>query len=71
MSVDKNLITTIATLKSINATLHVYSLQSRHDISQKIFKESYDTTSQIIVDLETRLEELKLEEPQYIGNWGV
>ncbi len=66
MSVDSNVKTTITTLKSIHATLHVYSLQSRHDMSQGVFKESYDTTGQIILDLENRLEELKLEEPQYI-----
>ena len=66
MSIDSNVKTTLATLKSINATLHVYSLQSRHDMSQGVFKESYDTTGQIILELENRLEEIKFEEPQYI-----
>jgi hypothetical protein len=65
LGVDSQLKSTIATLKGVKATLHIYSLQSSHSDSKIIFKEAFDITTQITDQLENRLQELKLEEPQY------
>ncbi len=65
MGVDSHLKGTIATLKGVKSTLHIYSLQASHSDSQIVFKEAFDITNRITEDLENRLQALKLEEPQY------
>lgn len=65
MSVDKQVATTIANLKAVRASFHIYALQSRTHHAQATFKSAYQDISDILSDLENRYLTLLYEEPQY------
>jgi len=59
---------TLSSLKNARGTLRIYSTQTREEEGQKVFQEALETTGQVIDDLEKRLKEMELQEPQYEGN---
>ncbi len=67
MTVASQLKKTIATLKGIQSTLELYSLQSYNEDEKSTYKDSLKTTNEVISDLEKRLKLLEYEEPQYKG----
>ncbi len=67
MTVASQVKGTLATLKSVHATLRVYAEQGRNPEAKVIFEEANRTTGEIINDLEDRLKILEYEEPQYRG----
>lgn len=68
MTVASQVKQTLASLKGARGTLRVYSTQTRNEEAMSMFIEAIDVTSSIIEDLESRLETLEFEEPQYKGN---
>ncbi|RQD72917.1 MAG: DUF1657 domain-containing protein [Candidatus Syntrophonatronum acetioxidans] len=68
MTTASKLKQTLASLKNVQGTLRVYSTRPREEESQKVFEESLEVTAQVIGDLEKRLKEMELQEPQYQGN---
>jgi len=59
---------TLATLKGVESTLRVYSLQSSNEDEKEVYRSALNTTKEVIKDLENRLKVLEYEEPQYKGN---
>jgi hypothetical protein len=68
MTVASNVKQTLASLKGIESTLKIYSVQSRKEEEKKIYKRELQTVESVIKDLEDRLKVLEFEEPQYKGN---
>jgi len=68
MTVGSKVKQTHATLKGIESTLKLYSLQSNDEEVRLVFKDALKTTEAILKDLEDRLKEIIFEEPQYKSN---
>lgn len=68
MTVASNVKQTLASLKGIESTLKIYSVQSRKEEEKAIYKKELQTVESVIKDLEDRLKVLEFEEPQYKGN---
>ncbi|MCM8709717.1 DUF1657 domain-containing protein [Clostridium sp. SYSU_GA19001] len=68
MTIASNVKQTLASLKGIESTLKIYSVQSRNKEEKKVYKEELQTVEAVISDIENRLKTLEFEEPQYKGN---
>lgn len=68
MTVGSKVKQTLATLKGIESTLKIYSLQSRNEDEKTAYKSALQTTELVTKDIEDRLKTLEFEEPQYKGN---
>lgn len=68
MTVASQVKQTLATLKGSQATLRIYEAQTNNDETRSVYNESMKTTEDIINDLETRLQVLESQEPQYKGS---
>lgn len=67
MTVSSQVKQTLASLKSAQATLKVYSIQSQNEEVKSVLREAVTTTGEIIGGIEERLKVLEFEEPQYKG----
>lgn len=68
MTVASKVKQTLASLKGIESTLRIYSVQRRNKEEIKVCKEGLDTTEAVIKDIEDRLKTIEFQEPQYKGN---
>jgi hypothetical protein len=68
MTVASNVKQTLASLKGIESTLKIYSVQSRNEEEKAVYKEELHTVESVISDIENRLKTIEFEEPQYKGN---
>jgi hypothetical protein len=68
MTVGSKVKQTLASLKGIESTLRIYSVQSRNKDERTVYKEELKTVESVIKDIEDRLKTLEFEEPQYKGN---
>lgn len=68
MTVASNVKQTLASLKGIESTLKIYSIQSRNEEEKAVYKEELQSIESVISDIEDRLKTLEFEEPQYKGN---
>jgi predicted DNA-binding protein YlxM (UPF0122 family) len=68
MTVASNVKQTLASLKGIESTLKIYSVQSRKVEEKAVYKEELQKIECVISDIEERLKTLEFEEPQYKGN---
>jgi predicted DNA-binding protein YlxM (UPF0122 family) len=68
MTVASNVKQTLASLKGIESTLKIYSVQSRKVEEKEVYKEELQKVECVIRDIEDRLKTLEFEEPQYKGN---
>lgn len=67
MTVYAKLNETRSALRGISSTLKIYSAQTNRDDIQKSFSEAAETIDRIGMDLDKRIKNLELEEPQYRG----
>ena len=67
MTVSSQVKQTLAGLKSAQATLRTYSIQSQNEETKEAFDEAIMTTAEIIAGIEERIKVLEFEEPQYKG----
>ncbi|MEW9095427.1 MAG: DUF1657 domain-containing protein [Clostridiaceae bacterium] len=67
MTVASNIKQTLASLKGVESTLRIYSVQSRNEEEKKVYKKELQTVESVIKDIEDRLKTLEFEEPQYKG----
>lgn len=67
MTVASNIKQTLASLKGIESTLRIYSVQSRKEEEKEVYKNQLQTVESVIKDIEDRLKTLEFEEPQYKG----
>lgn len=67
MTVGSKVKQTLASLKGVQGTLRIYSVQSQKEETKNTYKEALVVTESVIKDLENRLKTLEFEEPQYKG----
>lgn len=67
MTVGAKVKQTLANLRGAQSVLRAYATQSQDDEAQKVYENALQTTEEIIVDIEKRLQILEFEEPQYKG----
>ncbi|MCT4606856.1 MAG: DUF1657 domain-containing protein [Marinisporobacter sp.] len=67
MTVASKVKQTVASLKSTQSTLRLYSIQIDDKNTRAVYEESLITTGEIIKDLEERVKILEYEEPQHKG----
>ncbi|MBA1334548.1 MAG: hypothetical protein HPY66_2397 [Firmicutes bacterium] len=68
MTVGSQVKQTLSSLKSAQATMKIYAVQTRNKETADAFDKAAAITGEIIKDLEERLQTLELQEPQYKGN---
>ena len=68
MTVISKVKQTLATLKGSQGTLGIYSIQERDEEAKAAYNKALEVTHEIIADIETRVNTLELEEPQYKEN---
>ena len=68
MTVASKVKQTLSTLKGVESTLRIYSLQTSNKKQEKAFLEALKTTESVIKDVEDRIKILEFEEPQYRGS---
>ena len=67
MTVISKVKQTLAALKGVKGTLDVYAAQTGDKETREVFSEAVHISEDIIEDLETRIQKLEFEEPQYKG----
>ena len=65
MTVISKVKQTLATLKEAQGTLRIYSIQERDEEAKVAYNKSLEVTNEIIEDIETQVNTIELEEPQY------
>jgi len=67
MTVASQVKQTLASLKSAQASLETFALNTQNEQAKQLFTQSAQTTQSIIEQLEARVQQLEQEEPQYKG----
>lgn len=65
MTVAANVNQCLSTIKGIEAQLSLFALNFQDDTAKRILHESMLVMEEVKKDLQTRITELELEEPQY------
>ena len=65
MTVAANVNQCLSTIKGIEAQLSLFALNFQDDTAKRILHESMLVMEEVKKDLQTRVMELELEEPQY------
>ncbi|GIP21513.1 MULTISPECIES: DUF1657 domain-containing protein [Paenibacillus] len=67
MTVASQVKTTVASLKSAQANLEQFALNTQNQEAKNLFTEAAAQTQQIVNQVESRVQQLENEEPQYKG----
>ncbi len=67
MTVGKKLKTCLSSLKSAQADLETFALETESQIAKDAFSQFANQTKSIVDGLQTRIQEIEEEEPQYKG----
>jgi hypothetical protein len=67
MTVASDVKTCLASLKSAQASLEQFALSTQNQEAKSTFTSAAQTTKQVITQVETRVQQLENEEPQYKG----
>lgn len=67
MTVASQVKQTLASLKSVQATLRTYAAQSQSKEARLVFTDALTATGEIGNEIEERLRILEFQEPQYKG----
>ncbi len=67
MTVGTKLKTCLANLKSAQADLESFALETNNQMAKQIFSQFADQTKSIASGLQTRIMEIEEQEPQYKG----
>ncbi len=67
MTVASDVKTCLASLKSAQASLEQFALSTQNQEAKTTFTSAAQTTQQIINQVQTRVQQLENEEPQYKG----
>lgn len=57
----------LASLKSAQANLEQFALGTQNEEAKAVFTNAAQTTQQVVQQLEERVKQLEMEEPQYRG----
>lgn len=67
MTVASQVKTTLASLKSAQASLEQFALSTQNQEAKTLFTNAAEQTQQIVTQVESRVQQLENEEPQYKG----
>lgn len=67
MTVASQVKQTLASLKSAQANLETFALNTQNQQAKQLFTQAAEQTQSIVNNLEQRVTELENEEPQYKG----
>ncbi|MBJ9987896.1 MULTISPECIES: DUF1657 domain-containing protein [Paenibacillus] len=67
MTVSSQVKTTLASLKSAQANLETFALSTQNQEAKNLFTQAAQQTGQIVQQVESRVQQLENEEPQYKG----
>ena len=67
MTVSTQLKTCLASLKSAQANLEQFALNTQNQEAKSVFANAAQQTQQIIQEVENRVQQIEYEEPQYKG----
>jgi hypothetical protein len=67
MTVATQVKTCVAALKSAQASLEAFALNTQNQEAKKLFADCASQTGQILQQVESRVKQLEAEEPQYKG----
>lgn len=67
MTVASQVKTTVASLKSAQASLEQFALSTQNQEAKNLFTDAAAQTQQIVNQVESRVQQLENEEPQYKG----
>ncbi|TCZ77059.1 DUF1657 domain-containing protein [Paenibacillus albiflavus] len=67
MTVASQVKTTLASLKSAQASLETFALGTQNKDAKQLFETAAQTTQGVVDQLSSRVQQLEQEEPQYKG----
>ena len=67
MTVGSQVKTTLASLKSAQASMEQFALETQNQEAKNLYTQAAQSTQQIVQQLESRVQQLENEEPQYKG----
>jgi len=67
MTVASNVKTTLASLKSAQASLETFALSTQNQEAKQLFEQAAKTTQSVVEQISGRIQQLENEEPQYKG----
>jgi len=67
MTVASQVKTCVASLKSAQASLEQFALNTQNQEAKTLFTNAAQQTQQIVAQVEARVAQLEIEEPQYKG----
>ncbi|MCY9665728.1 DUF1657 domain-containing protein [Paenibacillus alginolyticus] len=67
MTVASQVKTCVASLKSAQASLEQFALEAQNQEAKSLFTNASQQTQQILQQVESRVQQLENEEPQYKG----
>ncbi|OMG01143.1 DUF1657 domain-containing protein [Paenibacillus sp. FSL R7-0337] len=67
MTVASQVKTCVASLKSAQASLEQFAMETQNEEAKTLFTSAAEQTQQIVQQVEGRVTELEKEEPQYRG----
>lgn len=67
MTVASSVKTTLASLKSAQASLETFALSTQNQEAKQLYESAAQSTQQIVDQVSTRVQQLESEEPQYKG----
>ncbi|MEK3757945.1 DUF1657 domain-containing protein [Paenibacillus sp. FSL H7-0756] len=67
MTVASQVKTCVASLKSAQASLEQFAMETQNEEAKTLFTQAAEQTQQIVQQVEGRVTELEKEEPQYRG----
>lgn len=67
MTVASQVKTCVASLKSAQASLEQFALDTQNEEAKTLFTNAAEQTQQILEQVESRVQQLENEEPQYKG----
>lgn len=67
MTVASSVKTTLASLKSAQASLETFALSTQNQEAKTLFEQAAKTTQSVVDQVSGRIQQLENEEPQYKG----
>ncbi|MFA5536446.1 MAG: DUF1657 domain-containing protein [Bacillota bacterium] len=67
MTISTNVKTCLASLKSAQASLEQFALGTQNQETKNLFENAAKSTQKVVEQIETRVQQIELEEPQYRG----
>jgi hypothetical protein len=65
MTVGKKIKTTLSSLKSAQASLESFALETDSQVAKQMYTQFADQTKSIVEGMEARIKEIEAQEPQY------